>query len=469
MEPASKDPINDVPADETKSQPSDNKNYLVSEHPRFAESADTLKPQISVLGGLGLLVLIFILTRMIIWSGAYAGMNFEARIVFQLTPPIEIHHEKLAQLSDPTTPIGEWRETYYANLKPMTRWDGDHYEDIVVNGYEFQKDGKIGEGYNIAFFPLYPLLVYPVAQWLPIDTALVLVAHIISFIAIAALYLWLRPLTGHPEALTACGALMAFPTSCYLAFAYAECVMLLFIVLTCIALYRGNYWLAAILCGIGTASRPTSVVLAGVVLLHWMLFGRGELKSRLIRTIPLGFLSVTGAMSYAIYLWYRFGSPFVYSQNFRTGWVNDDIRSDWFQYLTGARVWDHTFKFFGRIIKDFPDSMPWAFHANMWNMPTVWFIIFLSIGGMWRVPARFRPLLLIGPLIFLQSYLASGGANFGITPIGRYMAMAAPAFAVLGAWMTREWSAGTRAGLFAIFALLQFSWAFHFGLGEWPG
>jgi hypothetical protein len=436
----------------------------------IGEPSSSAKQPVTLMGGFGLLLLIFLLTRLIAWSGAYTGVLLKGRLIFGLTPPLVHHSDRIEEASDPNTQLGRFFADHYLNFAPLTGWDGAHYRDITTNGYLYKPNATVGTGYNIAFFPLYPMLVWPVNQWLGnVNLSLVLVAHLVTLIAVGFLYWWIRGLAGHSAALTACGCLLTYPSACYLALAYAECVMLLFIVLTCIALYRGNYWLAAILCGIGTASRPTAVVVAPVVLLHWLIFGRGELRAKLIKSIPLGLLSITGALSYAGYLTYRFGSPFVYSDNFRTGWVHTEARSDWVQFLTGARVWDQTFKYAWRMLKKFPDESAWIFHANAWNMPVTWFIIFLSIGGMWRVPAKFRPLLLIGPLIFLQSYLASGGADFGVMPIGRYMAMAAPAFVVLGAWMVREWTAGARAAVFSIFAVLQFSWAFHFGLGEWPG
>lgn len=462
------------PAQPLAAQPSE----TVSAKPSkllFGDGAPQRQP-VSLIGGFGLLLLIFLLTRLITWSGAYTGVQLKGRLYFGLTPPLVHHRDRMEEARDPNTELGKFFADQYLNYAPLTGWDGAHYRDIVTGGYEYEPNMPIGTGYNIAFFPLYPLLVWPVDQVLHnVNLSLVLVAHLVTLLAVGCLYWWLRTLMGHAAALTSCASLLIFPSACYLALAYAECTMLLFIVLTCIALYRGNYWLAAILCGIGTAARPTAVVVAPVVLLHWLLFSPGEWKkpellvNKLIRGIPLGFLSISGALAYAGYLTYRFGSPFVYSANFRTGWVHDNARASWFQFLTGARVWDQTFKYVGRLIKGFPDETVWVFHANAWNMPVTWFIIFLSIGGMWRVPAKFRPLLLIGPLIFLQSYLASGGADFGVMPIGRYMAMAAPAFAVLGVWMVREWSAGARMGLFAAFAVLQFSWAFHFGLGEWPG
>lgn len=85
------------------------------------------------------------------------------------------------------------------------------------------------------------------------------------------------------------------------------------------------------------------------------------------------------------------------------------------------------------------------------------------------MPRSFRPLLALGPLIFLHSYLASGGAKFGIEPIGRYMAVAVPALIVLAAWCQREWKPVGRYVLLTLLLLIQAAWAFRFGLQEWSG
>jgi hypothetical protein len=83
-------------------------------------------------------------------------------------------------------------------------------------------------------------------------------------------------------------------------------------------------------------------------------------------------------------------------------------------------------------------------------------------------PPTFRPYLWLGPLIFLQAYLASGGTSFGVEPIARYMAVAVPAFVVLAAWM-RRWPAAGQAALMTALMLLQTAWALAFGAGEWAG
>jgi hypothetical protein len=131
-----------------------------------------------------------------------------------------------------------------------------------------------------------------------------------------------------------------------------------------------------------------------------------------------------------------------------------------------ARVWDQ-FKYVGRIIGGFPPGLIDLTNPFAWNMPMNFFILFLSLAGLPFVPRRFKPMLLLGPLIFLQAYLASGGSPFGVEPISRYTAVAAPAFVVLGAWAVRDWKPAVRHGLLAFMLLLQFAWALRFGMGEW--
>jgi hypothetical protein len=199
------------------------------------------------------------------------------------------------------------------------------------------------------------------------------------------------------------------------------------------------------------------------MLAYWLNAGGGR-GTRLLRLAPLMLLAASGILAYGVFLTCRFGSPLVYVTNFKAGWVPESARATWLQFLTLAPLWSQ-FKHLAGV----PLGLLELANPLTWNVPFCLFILFLSLGGLRRVPRSFRPLLLLGPLIFVQSYAASGGASFGIDPIARYLAVSVPAFAVLAAWCTREWRCGTRTALIAFMLLLQAAWALRFGLREWSG
>ena len=308
----------------------------------------------------------------------------------------------------------------------------------------------------------------PLTAWLSAQAAMVVIAHGSALAAALLLYFWIRRRIDEATALFAVAAVFCLPPACYYSFAYAESVTLLTLIATLRLLDRRAYVPAALVSGLATAARPTAAPIAAVVLLAYWFNRGGSRGERLRGMIPLGIVAASGILLYGAYLTARFGSPLVYFENFRAGWVSDEKRASWLEYLTLARVWDQ-FKYFGRLWRALPVGLYQATNPFMWNMPLNFFILFLSLAGLGRVPRSFRPLLAFGPLVFVQSYLASGGATFGVEPIARYMAVSVPALVVLAAWCTREWRSGYRAALLSFMLLLQAAWAFRFGLREWSG
>ena len=423
-----------------------------------------------MLRGLLVVIAIYLLTRLVIWTGAYTGSFLHFRMRFAMHHPFEFYVEELGDaLADPASEQSRWLATYLRDLNPLVRFDGQHYRSIIEGGYDYRppEPGERLEQ-NIAFFPLYPLTCRLLTGALPANIAMVLVAHMATLAAVVLLYIWLRGKVDHHAALWATICVLALPSSCYLAFGYAECLTLLLFVIVCMLIDRGWFWPAAIVCGLATATRPTAIVMAPILLLAFWLRNPAPPRRKLMLLMPLGLLAITGIAAYAAFLTSEFGSPFVYSANFRNGWVPDHNRGDWLEYIALARVW-YQFKHLLRVIVDFPLGLVELVNPRTWNLPLTFFLIWASLAGLWRVPPRFRPLLLIGPLTFIQAYLASGGAEFGVLPIARYMTAAVPTLAVVGIWMAREWSPAARHFTLAAMLVLQGLWALHFTMLEWPG
>src|SRR5262245_29207469 len=131
---------------------------------------------------------------------------------------------------------------------PLIRWDAGHYWGILVQGYP----PKIND--TAAFFPLYPLTIWPVWKtFVAIDRlatgheyagepgwsrnaiasewSMVIVSHAAALAALIVFYRWCAKLSGHGAALRACILLSAFPTAMYFSTGYAESVFVL-----CVAL-----------------------------------------------------------------------------------------------------------------------------------------------------------------------------------------------------------------------------------------
>jgi len=418
-------------------------------------------------------ILIYLVTRLVIWTAAYTGTIISYRIHFQVYGTFESHWREVApRLADPNSYERWWLGEHLLDLNPLVRFDARHYRTIVEGGYAYRTPAP-GERLeqNIAFFPLYPLTCRPLAGLLGPNVAMVAMSHFYTLAAVLLLYGWLRRRIDHPAALLAVAAVLCWPAGVYTAFGYAESLTLLLFTATVVLLDRQRWWLAAIVCGLATATRPTAAALVPVVLLAYWLHGPGPRTRRTALLVPLGLLAAAGLIGYFGYLWHAFGSPGVYSENFRNGWVPAEARGTWLEYLTLANVWSQL-RYWGRVLGalvGFPMGLVELAIPRVWNIPLTAFGLLLCLGGLRRVPPRFRPLLWLGPLTFVQAYLASGGATFGILPIARYMSVVVPAMVVLGAWMAREWSPAARHFTLAGFVVLQACWAFHFTLTEWPG
>lgn len=424
--------------------------------------------------GLLLVVLVFLGTRLVTWTGAYYGAHTLFRVRNQLAPPWGRHLKRWKnEPPEAHADIMRSREQILGDFAPLCRFDGAHYHSIITEGYHYAPPPPVITSrrqveQNIAFFPLYPLAVRPLAGAWGVRGAMVAVSHLCALLAGIVLYLWIRWRIDETTAVLAVALLFCWPPACYYSFGYAESLTLVLIVAALALMDRGAFVLAAVACGLATAARPTAAPIAAVFMLSYWLNRDEPRGRRLCRLVPLSLVAVGGLAAYAVFLGVRFGSPLVYFDNFRAGWVPDKIRASWLEYLTLTPVWEQ-FKYFRNTVRDFPAGLINLANPLMWNVPLNLFILFLSLAGLGRVPRRFRPLLWLGPLIFLQAYLASGGAKFGIEPIARYTALAVPAFVVLAAWCLREWRPAARGVFVSLLLLLQAAWAFRFGFQEWSG
>jgi len=418
-------------------------------------------------------VLIFLATRLVVWTAAYSGALVDLRIAQGLGPPLEQHRRQLAQIrSAPDSELAAAYRTCIGNFAPLLRWDAGHYASIAAQGYCYTRpppDAPLAEAQsNIAFFPLYPLMGRALAPLLGVPGALVLVANAAGLVAAVLVYLGTRRRCDGPTALLAVALVFCWPPACFYSFGYAESVMLALTAATLLLADRGAYWAAALTCALATAARPSGVALTLVLMLaHWFAADGPRLR-RALRTLAIGLVGSLGLLAYAAYLAQRFGSALVYLDSLRSGWVPPMSGRDWLAFALLARIWDQL-KYLGRTFAALPGSLITLADPLLWNIPATLAVLALSLWGLARAPRRFRPWLLLGPLIFLQAYVGAGWSSFGVESLGRYTMLGLPAFIVLAAWMTGKWGAAARTTLIAALLLIEVAWAFQFGLGEWAG
>src|SRR3954447_4861377 len=217
-----------------------------------------------------------------------------------------------------TSPFGSFGDTLVA---PAARWDAFWYVLIADHGYVVPRATQ--------FYPLYPLLSRAVGT--PFASSLV-GGIVVSLAALlGALHLLQRiaslemgELLGRRTMLL----LAFFPTAVFFSAVYTEGLFLLLSIGSVYAARQGRWAWAGVAAGLATLTRPTGVLLAVPLALLYLygprgdrddpdprpaLVGRARLRPRYApRLDALWLLAIpAGFAAYSIYVWARFGDPFV--------------------------------------------------------------------------------------------------------------------------------------------------------------
>ena len=191
-------------------------------------------------------------------------------------------------------------------LRSLTSWDGFYYLGIARDGY--QAAPVVGAYSNVAFPPLFPLLVrvlsvpFPGAQGI----VAVVISNVAFLVALGLLVTLGSTYLGHRRATLAAGLLVIYPFASVFAMAYTESVFLLLMVAAFLAAERRHRTWAGIFLALTVLSRLQGVAL---ILPLWILMLRQDgwrprLSQAWLLLGPLagvGFLayvaSVTGSMT----------------------------------------------------------------------------------------------------------------------------------------------------------------------------
>lgn len=203
--------------------------------------------------------------------------------------------------------------TPYSVPHQLIAWDGQWYESIVRNGY--QTAPLTGQA-NVAFFPLYPLIVKAIAATgLPVVVAGVGVS-VAAFIAyLVVLYALVAQLANRALARWSVIVQALLPFGFFCAMVYTESLFLLLSGLCLLLLVRRTYYGAALAAGLASATRVTGIVLALIVVCSWLLEARRQNRLNLQawgRAALLGLISSSGLIAFMAYLWVHTGDPIAF-------------------------------------------------------------------------------------------------------------------------------------------------------------
>lgn len=219
------------------------------------------------------------------------------------------------------------QESSHALLAVWGRWDAVHYLDIATIGYH---------GTDMAFFPLYPLLI--AALGLVIGNHLIaglIVSNVAFFFALLYLYKLVEHEFERSVARRAIFYISIFPTAIFFSAVYTEALFLFLTVASFYYMRERRWWLAGLVGLFAAMTRVEGVLLIVPFGIEWLTANAGALragagdKSRLqmlagllpILLIPLGLGLYMG------YLWVLGGDP-LYFSHVQSHW-NRQLAAPW--------------------------------------------------------------------------------------------------------------------------------------------
>jgi hypothetical protein len=197
-------------------------------------------------------------------------------------------------------------------LDGWARWDASHY--IAVARYGYGDPASPSPDGGIGFFPLYPLLLRAIgmitgqgdsnAGLAVIGIVLSNLLFLVSVWLFARLATELLPVDGARWA----GRLFAVaPFAYFYSAAYTESLFVLEILAAAWFARRGQWWRAAIIAALASATR-----LVGLAVIGGLLYGAWRGRRRVPELIGLGAVGASGLVAFLLYLWVRFEGPLAY-------------------------------------------------------------------------------------------------------------------------------------------------------------
>ena len=197
-------------------------------------------------------------------------------------------------------------ENTMALLASWNHWDAANYVRIAQFGYQTP--------YDVAFFPLFPLLIAAIAHllgnwsYLPVGT---LISNGALLGALFVLYQLAADAGGDLVGRRTLLYLCIFPTAFFFFAPYNEPVFLLLSTSTFLALRRQRWWLAGLFGFLASLTRSPGILLVVPYIAELWLSRDSITASRqkmLLRVLPV-LLIPLGTLLYAIYCWHISGNP----------------------------------------------------------------------------------------------------------------------------------------------------------------
>ncbi len=295
-------------------------------------------------------------------------------------------------------------------LNVWGRWDAVHYLTIATQGYQ---------GTDMAFFPLFPLLIRLLGSILGNHlVAGIVIANSAFFFGLLFLYKLLEHEYDRPVARRAIFYISIFPSAVFFSTVYTESLFFFLTVASFYYMRSHRWWLAGLIGLLAAMTRVEGVLLAVPFLIEWYSqHGIDGIRSRTgLLNLAAGALIPAGLSIYMAYLWVLRGDPLYFSH----------VQVNWNRHF--AMPWVSIINAFGKIAH----AVTAQTVANQLNELVFTALMLAVLIGGWK---RLRP-----------SYIAYMGLSIlvpmstsSLMSMPRFALVLFPMFAILARWGDRPW------------------------------
>jgi Gpi18-like mannosyltransferase len=299
------------------------------------------------------------------------------------------------------------QESSHVLLAVWGRWDAVHYLNIATQGYQ---------GTDMAFFPLYPLLIRMVGALAGNHlVAGLLISNASFFFGLLYLYKLLEHEYDRAVARRAIFYVSIFPTSVYFTAVYTEALFFMLTVASFYYMRARMWWVAGFLGFLAALTRVEGVLLLVPFLIEWSAQCR-PFSPRAFYDLIAGALIPLGLALYMAYLWVLRADPLYFSH----------VQSHWNRQL--AAPWVSVVDAFGKIVHASTAQLV----ANQTLEIAFTFLMIAVLLAGWH---SLRP-----------SYIAYMGLSIlvpmstsNLMSMSRFALVLFPMFAILARWGGRPW------------------------------
>lgn len=299
------------------------------------------------------------------------------------------------------------QESSHILLAVWGRWDAVHYLDIATDGYQ---------GTDMAFFPLYPLLIRIVGSLAGNHLiAGLLISNASFFFGLLYLYKLLEHEYDRAVARRAIFYVSIFPTSVYFTAVYTESLFFMLTVASFYYMRSRQWWMAGIFGFFAALTRVEGVLLLVPFVIEWLTQER-PLRPRAIYDLAAGALIPLGLAIYMAYLWVLRADPLYFSH----------VQIHWNRHL--APPWVSLANAFGKLIHATSGQL--AANQSLEIAFTLLMIAVLLAG--WH---SLRP----SYIAYMALSILVPMSTSNLMSMPRFALVLFPMFVILARWGERPW------------------------------